>query len=142
MEDIFSSLSRPKRYWCRLCFSNKCTGPFRGKCKEGGLNGMIPSFPAATEFPGAACGLPICASCRLAELKCSRDEGNGSLIPSGHRNSLCGLSFSSNFSVILGEGSVGGINDKLHSLQTATVIPCLNFAKPTRTFGPIRGSEV
>jgi hypothetical protein len=99
------------------------------------MKDMIPSFPPDTEFPGAACALPICASRRFAELKCRRDEGYGSLIPTGHRTSLCGLCLAAIFRGFSGNGRVGGMNDKLHSLQTATEIPCLNFAKPTRTSG-------
>jgi hypothetical protein len=55
---------------------------------------MIPSFPKAKEHPCAASDLATNASCRFGEMKSKRDDGYVTLIPTGHRISVCGLWFS------------------------------------------------
>jgi hypothetical protein len=53
----------------------------------------IPSLSTATELPCEAFALATKALDLFDEMKSRRNDGYVSLIPSGHRTSLCGLCF-------------------------------------------------
>jgi hypothetical protein len=58
------------------------------------MTDIFPSIPPATEIHCEASALASSASGRFGELKKMPVQGYFSLIPTGHRNSLCGLCFS------------------------------------------------